>query len=88
MKINKWFLVKDFFSHLEPGTFVTRKMYMDIMKPLIGEGLADAYRCYLQRVGYLYDGEIIRNRGVYFMSKQIPKDITLSKVILQAYGKK
>lgn len=83
--MNKWEQVREFFSQVEIGSFVTRKMYMDHMEGSVFYTLSDLYRCYLQRAGYIYDGQEFRNRGVYFMAKAIPKNLTLTQVMREAY---
>lgn len=84
--INKWSEVRDFFRQIPTGDFIVRAAYMDTMRHLIQPTLLDLYRCYLQRAGYIYDQEYyFRNRGVYFMSKPIPYDLTLTQVVKEAY---
>lgn len=84
--MNKWQQVRDFFREVPTGDFVVRAAYMESMKGDVQTTLLDLYRCYLQRAGYIYDKEYyFRNRGIYFMSKPIPKDLTLTQVIKEAY---
>lgn len=84
--INKWSEVRDFFRKIPTGDFTVRAAYMDSMKDLVQPSLLDLYRCYLQRAGYIYDQEYyFRNRGVYFMSKPIPANLTLTQAIKEAY---
>jgi hypothetical protein len=85
-KMTKWQEVKEFFNNLEPGEFAIRAQYMNAFDKGMKSNILDLYRCYLQRAGYLYDKEYyFRNRGVYFMVKKIPKNLTLTQVVKQAY---
>lgn len=60
----------------------------------------ETYRCYLMRAGYLYDPTVRKEStplynyekrsfpfGVYFKVKTIPKNLTLNKLLKEAYPK-
>lgn len=86
--MNQFQTIIDFFRQIQPGDYITRKMYMDTMK---GDGLTesalDNIRCHLMRAGYIYDGPN-KIAGIYYIARRIPKNITSNQLYEQAYGRK
>lgn len=76
--------IKRFFNSKKSNKIFTRAEYFTAMKPA---GLKDSYkdtvRCYLVNAGYLKDIE----PGVYRKLKKIPDDISLTKLLAEAYPK-
>lgn len=86
----------DIFNSIKEGEFITRKMYMSLAQG--NKGTHEVYRCLLMRAGYLYDPARERRlappyvtsqtlpSGIYYKSKKIPENITLSTLYKQAYN--
>src|SRR5271170_245643 len=85
-QMSKWGKVKSFFNEFKVGDAIPRGFYFHYLNDPGFRYSLDCYRCYLARAGYLLQGDG-KSIGIYVLAKRIPKDLTLSKVLFEAYGK-
>jgi hypothetical protein len=84
--MSKWGAVRDYFRG-QFGIIVERRHFIADMAldfPGTNPASAETYRAYLSRAGYLKSV----SPGKYWVVRKIPKGLTLSRAIEEAYGKK
>lgn len=84
---NFWSTFREYVRALKLKKTFTRTDLKEAMKVPLGrrtsnEITMDNYRNYLTQAGYLAKGE---KRGTYIKLKQLPKNITVSTVLREAY---